>query len=476
MKTLRKSLYILAAGAVSLAAASCEESLTAGGSLVEGEVEIVRDSLFTISGVPDANPSVRARSVLQLLGRLDAEGYGSISSDVVCQYMSSSTLDTEGVTADNVDSVKLILSVFHGAFTGDSVAPMGINVHRLIKPLPTTTLNSDFDPSGYYDPEVIGSTSYSMLFDGDKNIGTDSEGSLYKNISITLPLSLARELYDRYQSSPQTFSTPQAFTQWFPGLYLENSFGSGRITRISSNTICFYYHYSVNVGTEEEPRDSILYSTAAYMGVTPEVYTNNNIRYSMAPALKAMADAGDPIIVAPVGYDVEFKFPARDILRKYKEQAGELAVVNSLMFRLPAETITNEYGITPPPYVLMVKKSEKDNFFDKMKLTDNISSFYASYDSSSKSYTFSSMTSYINEIIAKGSVDAEDEEFVICPVNVSFYVDSNSSNYYSYYYYGYSTGGTSTVSSITPYVSQPVMCKLNFDEAEVKFSFSKHSL
>lgn len=468
-----KIFSAVALAAAGAAAVSCEDSLTAGGSLVADDTAIIRDSMFTVAGLPDANPSVRSRTVLQLLGRIDAKGYGVFSSDIVCQYMPASEIDTLGVKREYIDSVKLVLSVYKDGFAGDSVVPMGLSVHYLNKQLPTT-LDSDFDPKGYYDETPVGSTSYSGLMDGYQFVGTDTEGSMYKNIYVNLPLELGRNLYDQFINSPQTFSNPQAFAKWFPGLYITNTFGSGRVTRISNNSILVYYRSVHNIGTTEEPRDTVLQHIGSYMGVTPEVYTNNNITYTMAPDLKQMAEAGEPILVAPVGYDVEFKFPAREILKRYQETAGSLALVNSLTFSLPVEEIENDYGLTPPPYVLMVKKSKKDEFFSKMQVNDNINSFYASYNATTKKYTFSSMLNYINEIIKKGSVEPDDEEFVICPVLVSYFPANSSSSYYSYYY-GYNTT-SQTVSSITPYVTEPVMGKLDFENAKIQFSFSKQTL
>lgn len=126
----------------------------------------------------------------------------------------------------------------------------------------------------------------------------------------------------------------------------------------------------------------------------------------------------------------------------------------------------------------MVKKSKKEEFFAKNKINDDIDSFYATYNSTTGKYNFSSMLDYINDIIKKGSVDPEDEEFVICPVLVSFYTENTSNNYYYGYYYGYSSGSTggTTVSTITPYVTEPVMTLLDFKNAKVEFTFSKQKL
>ena len=470
-----KKLALLSAGVIAtLSVISCDESTsTAGGSLVEDEVEIVIDSNFTVSGRPVSNDLVQSRTVLQLLGNLDAKGYGNLRSDIVCQYMPSSYVDTFYVKPDYIDSVKLVLSMYKDGFAGDSVVPMGLTVYELNKQLPSP-IYSDFTPDGYYDPSApIGSTSYSALIDRAEDIGADSEGSIIKDIKVTLPTEFGVRLYNQFKTSEATFATPQAFAKWFPGLYIANSFGSGRVTRIVNNMINVYYRSVMPIPDTDPQRDTVFNLVGSYMAVTPEVITNNNIVYKMSEELKQRAQSGETMLIAPTGYDVEFNFPAREILRRYQENSGSLAVVNSLSLSIPAKEIENDYGLTPPPYVLLVKKKDKDKFFAGTQINDNLSSFYASYNSTTKSYTFSSMRDYILDIIKKGEATEEDEEFVICPALVSFYVNSNS-NYYSYYY-GYNTTSTQ-VSSITPYVTEPVMATLDFSNAKIKFSYSKQTL
>lgn len=465
--------FILPLTAV-LAMQGCDENATmVGTSLVEGETQIIDQEDFTAQGSAVANGAVRSRTVLQLLGRLSAEGYGDFSSDIVCQYMPAANIDTFDVTRSDIDSVKLFLTMYKDGFAGDSVVPMGLSVHRLTQPLPSP-LFSNFDPTGYYDPEPIGSTVYSALFSGAKFTGTDSEGSVYKDIVVDLPLSIGRDLYDLYIDSPSTLSTPQAFAQWFKGLYITTTFGSGRVTRISNNAINIYYHITRHIDDASNPRDTVITYVGSYMGVTPEVLTNNNMTYKMSADLSAKAASGESILVGPLGYEVEFKFPASEIVSRYRQQAGELAIINSLTFSLPATEIDNDYGIAPPPFVLMVKKSEKEKFFSRASVNDNISSFYAAYDKTNHCYNFSSMLGYINDILKKGEVTAADEEFVICPVNISYYSSSSSSGYYGYYY-GYASM-SQQISAITPYVTEPVMVKLDFDKAEIKFSFTRQTL
>ncbi|WP_297073552.1 DUF4270 family protein [uncultured Duncaniella sp.] len=469
-----KKLFLLSAGLVAaMAVASCDETTsTAGGSLVQDEVEIVIDSTFTVSGRAVDNDLVQSRTVLQLLGRIDAEGYGSLSSDIVCQYMPSAYVDTVGIKPDYIDSVKLILTMFKDGFAGDSIVPMGVSVYPLTRQL-TSPIYSNFNPSGYYDSsKLLGSATYSGLIDGADGVGADNSGNIYKDIAIMLPRQIGVDLYNEFKTNESTFSTPQAFAKWFPGLYITNSFGSGRVTRIVSNMINVYFRSVQPIPDTDPQRDTVLYGTGTYLAVTPEIITNNNIAYKMSERLKQRASAGEAILVGPTGYDVEFTFPAREIIARYKAQSNPLSVINTLSLTIPVEEIENDYGLMPPPYVLLVKKKDKEKFFSGTQINDDISSFYAAYNSTSKSYTFSAMRDYIMDVMSRDEVTVEDEEFVICPALVSFFVNS-SNNYYSYYY---GTTTSTTVSSITPYVTEPVMGKLDFANAKINFTFTKQTL
>lgn len=462
-----KKTALFAAGLVALSAmSSCDENTsTAGGSLVQDEVKIIIDSTFTVSGRAVMNDLVQSRTVLQLLGRIDAEGYGSLSSDIVCQYMPSAYVDTVGVTPETIDSVKLVLTMFQNGFAGDSIVPMGVSVYPLNRQL-TSPIYSDFNPTEYYDhSEMISSTTYSGLIDGAEGVASDGT-NIYKDIFIRLPREIGVKLYNQFKTSPQTFSTPQEFAKWFPGLYISNSFGSGRVTRIVSNMINVYFRSIQPIPNTDPQRDTVLHGTGTYMAVTPEIITNNNIAYRMSEKLRERASEGEAVIVGPIGYEVELNFPASEIISRYKAQSGALSVINSLSLSIPVSEIENDYGLTPPPYVLLVKKKDKEKFFSGTQVNDNISSFYATYDSTNKRYVFSSMRDYIVDVMSKDKITADDEEFVICPALVAFNVNNNP-------YYGQTT--TSTVNSITPYVTEPVMGVLDLNKAKITFTFSKQT-
>ena len=135
---LRILIFRFSCVMLALMATSCDDSTSmAGGSLVQDNVDVVMDSTYTVTGVSRRYTEVPSRTTMQLLGRLKADGFGEISSDVVTQYMPTAGIDTAYVGVDDIDSVKMILAVYADGFTGDSVMPMSITVHPHPRPLPS---------------------------------------------------------------------------------------------------------------------------------------------------------------------------------------------------------------------------------------------------------------------------------------------------------------------------------------------------
>lgn len=120
-----------------------------------------------------------------------------------------------------------------------------------------------------------------------------------------------------------------------------------------------------------------------------------------------------------------------------------------------------------PPYVLMVLKKDRDAFFAENKLPDNKTSFYATYNSSTQTYNFASMRSYLLEMIEKEELEDSDCLFSLIPVQVNF-ENTSSGNYYY--------GSTSQVETeVLPYLTSPVAAVVRLEDAKIKFTYSLQS-
>ena len=464
---MKQLVNVILAAAVLLGLYACTDE-TIGVSITDSVSSIIEDSSFVITGHSVRNDRVQMRTSTKMLGVLHADGYGDLTAEAVTMWMPAMNIDTTGIKPEWIDSCRLKLRMPNtDGFTGDSLSPMRLNVYRLNKALPSP-IYSDFDPTDYYDPaDLLATESYSPS-SGWMEIGTSYvTGSAVVDtvrvISVPMPTALGRELFTTYVTDPSKFSSPKAFADVFPGIYITNSYGSGHVMNIKATEFDVYYHKHVWLDDTTETDSSFCQS---YLASTPEIISNNIIHYNVDDAITSMVNNGEALIVAPAGYEVQVRFPIQDIIDKYKSNvAGSQSIINTLSLELPVSIPETQYDIQPPTYLLMVKTSQKDNFINGDSLANNKDSFYAIYDSSSKRYVFSGLRNYVLNIINnQGGIATEDDiNFTITPVDVTTYTYTQS------YYYG----TTSTVTKISPMVSRPAIVRLLLDKAKVKITYSK---
>lgn len=463
-----KHLPVLAAAVLATTAlfVACDDETTSiGSSLVNDKSEVIIDSSFVVTGSSYRDAAVQSRTLTQLLGSLNAKEFGNISSDFVTQFMPAARLDTAGVKVDDIDSVKMLMFFTKGDFTGDSLVPMGLKVYPLKKQL-EIPIFSNFDPADYYDESNCW-TAQSQIYTGNALYNDSVNNLAYRTISVKLPIEFGRKVYNQYINHPETFATPQAFAKFFPGLYVKNTFGQGRVTNITNTRINFYFTQHDTYTKDGEERDTTYNVARSYMAVTPEVITNNIISLSLSQDLTNRVAQGQTLLVSPTGYNTRLTFPAQEILRSYRNNATDLSVINGLYMAIPVEEITNGYNIAPPANVLLLLSKDRETFFDQNKIADDKTSFLATYDATNHQYVFSGMRNYIVDLFNKETVTADDYTFDLVPVDVTY---ENSGN--NYYY-----GSTTTyVSSIQPYVSGPAMCRLLLNDVKIKFTYSKQSI
>lgn len=442
-----------------------DDDSSIGSSLVTDKSEISVDSVFTLTGHSVATTELRARTLTQLIGSIDARRYGSLRSDYVTQLMPSAEFDTTGVTSATVDSLHLILRFYSDKIVGDSMTPMGVKVFALNRQLPSE-MKSNFNPDGYYDASApLSSAVYSS-----NTLYSDSlEAMGVHLIDAKLPLSLGQEYVSLYRRDPSVFSSPESFAAIFPGIYVANSFGAGRVTNIFNTRVVLYYHADTKyTNSLDQERDTTIYYSSIIAASTPEVLTNNNLTFRMDPVLTAMASSS-PLLVAPLGYESAIKMPTEAIIASFRNAtSASMGVVNSLTMDIPCEEIENDYGIEPPAHVLLVPTSERDKFFAEQMIPDNETSFIVDYNSTTGSYYFSGLRPYLMHLM---TLSADSEEFrklsdlSIVPVEVTYESYTNSSYQQ-----------VLTVTAVGPHIEGPAMVKLCLDKAKIKLTYSTETI
>ncbi len=455
------SIKILLAAAVAFAVYSCDDDSTStiGSSLTGSDVSINIDSAFTVTGKTVRIENIRPQANSFLLGKMAIHNYGDISCDIVAQFLPSIQLDTANYSYENVDSLFLTMRYAIGNYMGDSIAPMGLTVYQLNKLLPSG-ISSDFNPEGYYDTKPLATTTYNTLPESNP---LNSSGN-YREINVTLPTSLGQRIFRDFQNNPANFADGRVFaSNVFPGVYIKSSFGSGRMTMISSTSLTFHLQKVEKVTVSE---DSVRMDTTTalhqYMLVTPEVISNNDLKYNMSESIRKLYDEGKDLLVAPAGYEMELTLPGKELAEAFRKAGENTSVLNNLTLTIPCDSIENNAEVTPPPYVLLVLKKDREQFFANNKLPDNITSFYAGH--SDNAYTFSNMRAYLQQLLEKDEISAEDCTFCLVPVTVNFEAQSSGSYYYSQTSY--------VETDMQPYFMAPVMGTVDLTNAKIKLTYT----
>lgn len=469
MNLLRKSSLFVGALALSASLFSCvDDPGQVGSSLSRNEVTIIVDSIETrLSAATVEYDNFDARSDTKLLGRINVPEYGRLSSTFVSQIFCADQMNVaDSITSADIDSIGVIFRCLRGAFTGDSLAPQQLKVYQLTRQLPAD-INNSFDPTGYFDPSApLGSASYTLSAIAEND--TVLKKGTYIDIPVKLPLELGVKAFETYRNNPDVFAWPKEFAKYFPGIYVEQNFGTGCLANISKFMVFDYYHHtemkvqSVDGTTVKVPvtvRDSVaLFSSA------PEVLSSNNIKYEVSDNIKNLIAAGKTVVTTPGGYFAKIVFPAREIVNKYNSANSNMSVISNLSLRIPAKSVENSYGLDPAPFLLMVKASQLESFFSDKKVPDSLNSFYAAYSSANGCYDFSSMRDYIMDIINSGKeITDDDTDFVLMPVNMEVETQTNS----------YTGTVTSYVTGCTPYLLKPTMTLLETDRAVINFTYSQ---
>lgn len=451
-----------------------DDTSTIGGSLASGEVTITVDSIETdLRGKAEWIDDFDSRTTTKLLGNLTIPEYGNLNCSFVTQMMSATKMNIpDSIPESDVDSIRLVMSIPRGALTGDSLAPQQLRVFRINKALPKD-IDSRFDPAGYYDPSAVFATKSYTVSNISKN-DTIFAKSAYVNIPMKLPNEFGLELFRKYRDNDPIFEWPATFNQWFPGLYVEQNFGNGCVANISSVRAYLYWHrkekISVTVDSAKvEYRDVTRRDSVCLLASAPEVLSSNNIHYNPSARLQQLAAEGKSLVTSPGGYVTTFRFPVRQLLDRFLEADTELSVVSSLILKIPAVSVKNDYGMTPPNNLLMTTMDERESFFRENKIPDNVTSFYCTYDSDNKMYTFSSMREYLLKKLDEYRKDptnfADDEVFCLQPVAVSTETVEQ--------YYGQSV---TYVTRVAPYLTSPTMVELDMEHAQILFTFSSQVL
>lgn len=415
---IAKATYGVLAG-VLLSLTACDknnnsigENLLPQYTKMSAHSEVFTMDMATISADMKANASSTAtgtsynniyvNSTLGYIGEIPNAEFGAIKCEYLTQvYAPRGYKFASEPVEHKVDSA--FITIYYQGFSGDSIAPIEVSAYQLKKALPFQKYSIS-DISEYVSTDnLLGKASYYA------NRGHGSLANGLKYIRIPFPLDKAQDFYNKSKEGSPVFDSQEAFSQYFPGIYLTTSAGSGSVLRVMDTAISFFFQ------TEKMLRRK---STGKVDSLGIVTQLEELAHTSEVPQLSRFANSGveellqksstEPYtyLKAPAGVLTEVTIPTVEIKKSLdKAPAGYERVLNSLHIQFTGEKPNKSlYALNPPQDLLLLPKDSVSNFFER-ELTE-LNTPYTAFISNrltagSLVYDFGNITSVVIEHIKK---------------------------------------------------------------------------
>lgn len=301
------------------------------------------------------------------------------------------------------------IRIYIDSHVGDSLATMKLTIHELDK---NNTLEesenyyTDLDPKDYISAntectKTITYTVKDLTRPNSETTGTTT----YREIDIRLPQSYATNILKAYYEHPEYFTDSYKFIHHVcPGFYIESSGGVGAMItgKMMGLNVYFRYHDKTSAGNDT------IYDGMARFGATEEVLQSTRVENDFATGVKQqmLEDPTCTYVKTPTAMFMELTLPVSEIVDG-KEGLEETHYNDSILqakfsIRKYNSKETGVKPLSPPSYLLMVRKSKMEEFFEEKKLPDSQESYLSnSYSTSSPIYQFSNVAQLITNLKAE---------------------------------------------------------------------------
>lgn len=404
---------------------SCNDDLSGVGTSIQDEEDKISVTVdtFRFEASTIQMEAVYAKTDTGLLGEIYDPLYGTLKTDYICQFYCPEGFRFRYTPVDGkIDSVDF--RIFYNSWVGDSLVPMRVQIFPVVKPL-EKNYYTNINPEDYCDMRTSwGShtyTAYDMTVPDSVRYETDYNGNrtYFPSMSIPMPQELGQKFYDETVNNPSSFNSQDSFNEFFPGLYITNTFGSGNILGVSLSYYTIYYKHTLK---DIEGNDSIAKAQEVF-NVTKEVIQLNRFKNTDMNELLKPNDEFT-YLKTPAGVCTRLVIPASEIEKKVKGR-----ILNNMPLTLYDMPKQDEYDfqLNSPENLLLIPEDSINTFFEKGKIPDLETSFVSSYNATKRTHSFGNISNILKYQME--NAPGEDLRLLIIPVK-----QKTSQDYYGYSY------------------------------------------
>lgn len=406
---------------------SCDDSTSGIGDFVSNIDKIEAfSSTYEATSKTYRLESIYSRTNRAYLGKYTDPDFGEYTASFITQINCPEGFEFPEHLQEITSAT---LELYYTGFYGDSLATLTVQVDELNKVIndeDTDLYYTSYDPSDYYsvDNEIKEQKSYAAVDLSVSDSLRNSEG-YYPNVRINLGDKFKTRLQEA-SNHPEYFKDAYSFiNNVLKGFYVHTIQGDGSVIYIQDIWLRINMDYMVESSTGAI--DSLIHGSSV-LAASKEVLMATNMTNAWSNTLED--ETGHTYLKTPAGLCTEIALPINDIYESHKNDTLNSVTLSIKKYRYINEENADksQYKMGVPQNVLMVRKGEMKDFFEKNKTYDNETSFLGTYDSSTNSYTFSKLNRLISHIFTEkrqGNNEADRDVVVLIPVTTETDTEGN---------------------------------------------------
>lgn len=381
---------------IALAIVSCEETSGSLGVEMMPTNDLIVKNYKTYGVTTESYPvgdSVLARSSISYLGRFtDPETGTTIKSDFLTQFhCTEGFYFPDSICGDS--ATKVMLKLYVSDFVGDSLATFKISAYELDKDInPTADYYTNIDPTKYYDVNKKPlATKWFTLSDRTitDSVRYENQKNKTTSINLVLPNEVGTKIIRGYKAHPEYSESSSAWANsnlpGSKGVYFKLESGDGAVASI--DIIQFNIHFRGH--SNKETKDTTLVSQFAG---TEEVVQAT--RFENSNLDKLLTDTDATYIKSPAGIFTLATIPVDDL------SINDTINSAKLKFTRYNDKVESQFKLGIPKNLLLVRLDDYLNgFFEKYLISDNITSYLTTFNSSNNTYTYNNVAKLITQML-----------------------------------------------------------------------------
>ncbi len=345
---------------------SCTDNITDIGKGVQpssDQITIGTDT-FHLSSKTIFVESIFSRPDSFLLGTFYDTKFGTTQADILAQVNCPEGFKFPPNSVP--DSAKIIL-YYTGCF-GDTLSPLDLNIYEINKQTFTYTsfYPSNVNPSDYTDRS---------LKLGERIIRAGAKTSVPKTIEFKLKSDFIQRFFNDTH-----FKSTDDFLGFFKGMYITANFGASTLLNIGLINLRYYYHYNYQTKNIYGGDSTATVNDYLSFPANSEVRQVNRIQHpDRASVIPQNSEVN--YLASPANLQTQITLPLNNIKNRLNNGINDKKLtINSALLKVEVTNTEQDTVLHPiVKYVLLVKESAIDRFFNNKELPSDTCSVLAQY-------------------------------------------------------------------------------------------------